>query len=127
MRVHERGVDGPEGPWSPAAPVVEIEVCRCGRTHGAESPHQAPDWPLATAWTWLTTSSLDDADDDDATDADVEGDEEVDPAGLPWWDARSRPERRRALLPLVLLGELQAGVLLRALYEVLQGPAGPVA
>ena len=81
---------------------------------------------MATAWTWLTTPPA--LDDDDAAEDDAADDDaEVDPADLPWWDARSRPERRRALLPLVLLGELQAGVLLRALYEVLSGPAGPVA
>jgi hypothetical protein len=108
----------------PAPPVVSIDVCRCWRTHDPGSPHEAPDWPLATAWAWLTTlPPVTDGLEDDLED-DLE-DEEVDPDDLPWWDARSRPERRRAILPLVLLGELQAGVLLRALWEVLQAPLGP--
>jgi hypothetical protein len=110
--------DRPEG--SGAAPVVSIDVCRCGSTHGAGTPHDVPVWPLAAAWQHLTAVPV--ADDDDEDD---DEDDEPDPADLPWWDARSRPERRRAILPLVLLGELQAGVLLRALWEVLQMPAGP--
>jgi len=108
--------DRPEG--TSAAPVVSIEVCRCGSTHEVGTPHDAPVWPLAAAWQHLTTVPFPIADDDDEP-------EEPDPDDLPWWDARSRPERRRAVLPLVLLGELQAGVLLRALWEVLQAPSGP--
>jgi hypothetical protein len=109
--------DRPEG--SGAAPVVSIDVCRCGSTHVAGTPHDAPVWPLALAWQHLTALPVDD-------DETAEGDE-PDPDDLPWWDARSRPEHRRAILSLVLLGELQAGVLLRALWEVLQAPSGPVA
>lgn len=107
---------------APTPPVVSIDVCRCGRAHDASTPHdpsrEEPDWALAQAWSWLTAAPIED-------DLDVDDDDEPDPADLPWWDARSRPERRRAILPLVLLGELQAGVLLRALWEVLQSPPGP--
>ena len=94
----------PAGP-----PQVVVEVCRCGCTPEPEEP----DWPLAQAWTWLTTLP--------------ESDEDVDPDELPWWDARSSQTRRRAVLPLVLLGELQAGVLVRALWEVAQKGSGPTA
>lgn len=117
MRVQER--DGhPAASLGPSGPTVLIDVCRCGRTHAAGAPHEEPDWPLASAWTWLTRP----------VEQPVEelADEPLEQR-LPWWDARSSPERRRAILPLVLLGELQAGVLLRALWEVLQTPPGPVA
>jgi hypothetical protein len=118
VRVSERDGRQPEGSGAgPSAPVVSIDVCRCGRTHDSGFSHHAPDWPLATAWAWLTVPPPDAVLDED--------DDEPDPADLPWWDARSRPERRRAVLPAVLLGELQAGVLLRALWEVLQAPPGP--
>lgn len=118
MRVQQREGERPEvsGALS-APPVVSIDVCRCGRTHDGRSPHEDPDWPLAQAWTWLTDVPAGLDDDLDEPDPD--------PASLPWWDARSRPGRRRAILPLVLLGELQAGVLLRALWQVLQSPPGP--
>lgn len=104
--------------------MVFIDVCRCGTVHDSASPHEAPEWPLASAWAWLTAPPAD-VETDDGPDLDDGLDDEVDPASLPWWDARSRPERRRAVLPLVLLGELQAGVLLRALWEVLRSPPGP--
>lgn len=127
---------------SSAAPEIVIEVCRCGCSGDVE--HAAPVWPLATAWAFLTRPpdarvgdvighdddlddlgerelhELDGADDDDL-------DDDLDPAALPWWDARSERGRRRAVLPLVLLGELQAGVLLRALWEVVRTPGGPSA
>lgn len=125
MRVQQREADRPEASGVvPAPPVVSIDVCRCGRSHELGSPHEEPDWPLATAWAWLTAPA---ATDDDLQDSleDEDEDGEPDPDDLPWWDARSRPERRRAMLPLVLLGELQAGVLLRALWEVLRSPPGP--
>jgi hypothetical protein len=96
----------------PVHPQVVVEVCRCGCTPEVEEP----DWPLAQAWAWLTR--LPETDDDD---------EPVEPDALPWWDARSSSNRRRAVLPLVLLGELQAGVLLRALWEVAQNGSGPQA
>jgi hypothetical protein len=129
VRVQQRDGGGAESSGAlPSSPVVSIDVCRCGRSHEPGSPHEAPDWPLATAWSWLTApvaapdvplEELELVDADDALE------DEPDPDDLPWWDARSRPERRRAVLPLVLLGELQAGVLLRALWEVLQSPPGP--
>lgn len=124
---------------SSAAPEIVIEVCRCGCSGDVE--HAAPVWPLATAWAFLTRPAdprvgdvighdddpgardrheLDGADDHDEVD-------DFDPAALPWWDARSERGRRRAVLPLVLLGELQAGVLLRALWEVVRTPGGPSA
>ena len=127
VRVHERDGGGPERAGiATAPPVVRIDVCRCGHAHGDGTPHlheveaPEPDWALASAWSWLTrpvdTDELDD-------DVDVL---EPDPGHLPWWDARSSPERRRAMLSLVLLGELQAGVLLRAVWEVVRStPAGP--
>jgi hypothetical protein len=98
---------------APGAPQVVVEVCRCGCTPEVEEP----DWPLAQAWAWLTR----------LPDGDEDPESEVDPAELPWWDARSSSHRRRAVLPLVLLGELQAGVLLRALWEVAQNGSGPTA
>ena len=106
-----------------AAPEVRIEVCRPGCTgvgHGHPEVPQA-EWPLATAWAWLTRPVEADAvaaEDDEA---------EPEPAELPWWDARSSASRRRAVLPLVLLGELQAGVLLRAVWEVVQSGSSPTA
>jgi hypothetical protein len=107
-------------------PEVRIEVCRCGCTGGehavAAPPPPEPEWPLATAWSWLTRPSA--AQDDDGLLED--DDEEPDPADLPWWDARASASKRRAVLPLVLLGELQAGVLLRAVWEVVRAP-GPQA
>lgn len=103
-----------------APPVVSIDVCRCGTAHDSTSPHEAPEWPLASAWAWLTAAPA-----EQSGEGDDGPEDEVDPASVPWWDARSRPQRRRAVLPLVLLGELQAGVLLRALWEVLQAPPGP--
>ena len=110
------------GVWlAPGSPEVRVEVCRCGCTPLDDGSAAHPDWPLAQAWSWLTapveTAEADDAEVDDAVDED----------DLPWWDARARPGRRRAVLPLVLLGELQAGVLLRAVYEVVQGGGGPTA
>lgn len=127
VRVHERDGDGPERAGIVTAPpVVRIDVCRCGKAHGDDSPHvhevevEEPEWALASAWSWLTRPVETDEVDDDL---DVL---EPDPGNLPWWDARSSPERRRAMLSLVLLGELQAGVLLRAVYEVVRStPAGP--
>lgn len=99
-----------------APPEVRIELCRCGCTgdDAGHAAHGEPEWPLATAWAWLTRPP------DGA-------DEDPDPARLPWWDARSSASRRRAVLPLVLLGELQAGVLLRAVWEVVQSGSGPTA
>ena len=94
------------------APQVVVEVCRCGCTPDVEEP----DWPLAQAWAWLTRLP-----------EDPDADPDPDPDELPWWDARSARSRRRAVLPLVLLGELQAGVLVRALWEVAQNGSGPTA
>lgn len=121
MRVEQRNGERPEafGGALAATPVVSVGACRCGTAHSSPSPHQATDWPLATAWAWLTAPPP------AAADGEPADDEDVDPASLPWWDARSRRERRRAVLSLVLLGELQAGVLLRALWEVLRAPPGP--
>jgi hypothetical protein len=123
----------------PAAPEVVIEVCRCGcvvsDSHAAQHA-AASDWPLAQAWTWLTRpvddgpAPTEEALDDVSIEAEVEADgadEDVDPASLPWWDPRSGSTRRRAVLPLMLLGELQTGVVLRAVYEVVHGPSGPMA
>jgi hypothetical protein len=117
VRVQERD-DRRSAGLSPTTPTVHIDVCRCGSTHDAGTPHESPDWPLASAWAYLTRP---------VDDVPGELDDEPEEERLPWWDARSSPERRRAILPLVLLGELQAGVLLRALWEVLQTPPGPVA
>ena len=111
-----------------AAPEVRIEVCRPGCTgvgHGHPEVPQA-EWPLATAWAWLTRPVEVEAVDEDA-DAQEDDAVEPEPAALPWWDARSSPSRRRAVLPLVLLGELQAGVLLRAVWEVVQSGSTPTA
>jgi len=133
VRVHERGenelVHAGPGDVAVRTPVVQIDVCRCGHAHAAGSPHAAAmppleaEWPLASAWSWLTRPvEPQDAEQDDAQGAEVDAD------ALPWWDARSRPERRRAMLAIVLLGELQAGVLLRAVWEVVQtSPPGPLA
>ena len=111
-----------------AAPEVRIEVCRCGCTgdeHATAAPSAPePEWPLATAWAWLTRPAATPADADGDTDEALEDD--AAPADLPWWDARASAAKRRAVLPLVLLGELQAGVLLRAVWEVVQSP-GPQA
>ena len=111
-----------------AAPEVRIEVCRCGCTgdeHAtAAPPAPEPEWPLAIAWAWLTRPAATPADADGDTDGAPEDDPA--PADLPWWDARASAAKRRAVLPLVLLGELQAGVLLRAVWEVVQSP-GPQA
>ena len=135
MRVHERGenelVQPGIGSVATRTPVVQIDVCRCGHAHAAGAPHHAeappvePDWALASAWSWLTRPvEADELVDDDVLDETAA----IDPDDLPWWDARSRPERRRAVLGLVLLGELQAGVLLRAVWEVAQStPSGPLA
>jgi hypothetical protein len=112
-----------------AVPEVRIEVCRCGCTggeHAGAAPPGGPaepEWALATAWAWLTRSPADAVDEDDLQ---AEDEDEPDPASLPWWDARASASKRRAVLPLVLLGELQAGVLLRAVWEVVQAP-GPQA
>lgn len=109
-----------------APPVVVVEVCRCGCTPHEDGTASHPDWPLATAWAWLTRV-------EPAADGDVEDDEAVSDTAVepveryPWWDARAQAARRRAVLPLVLLGELQAGVLLRAVYEVVRGGGGPTA
>jgi hypothetical protein len=117
-------------------PEVVIEVCTCGCTPQDDGTAAHPDWPLAMAWQFLTRPVhaeplvVDDLGDDlvdDVESADDETAEDVDPASLPWWDARATATRRRAVLPLVLLGELQVGVLLRALWEVAQGPSGPMA
>lgn len=111
---------GPAAAADRRPPEVVVEVCTCGCTPHADGTAAHPDWPLATAWTFLTRP-VESAPAPEAEDA-------VDPADLPWWDARSQASRRRAVLPLVLLGELQAGVLLRAVWEVLQrGPGGPTA
>ena len=109
----------------PAAPPVEVvvEVCSRGCTGHAGAPHPEPDWPLATAWAWLTRP-VEVAETGTGTETAVD---EVDAAALPWWDARASATRRRAVLPLVLLGELQAGVLLRAVWEVAQRGGGPSA
>jgi hypothetical protein len=119
------------------APEVSIEVCRCGCT-GGEHAHAAPpappepEWPLATAWSWLTRPAAEAVEveeielAEDLAAAVDEVDDEPDPDSLPWWDARASASRRRAVLPLVLLGELQAGVLLRAVYEVVQSPGTSV-
>ena len=138
MRVHERGenelVRAGMADVAERTPIVQIDVCRCGHAHAAGSPHagSAPlteppaeaEWALASAWSWLTRPVEDDevAVLDEAAEVD-DVDEDV-----PWWDARARPERRRAMLGVVLLGELQAGVLLRAVWEVVQSsPSGPLA
>jgi hypothetical protein len=114
-------------------PEVVIEVCTCGCTPQDDGTAAHPDWPLATAWQFLTrpvadTERLlgDDLVDDDAEIGEATADD-VDPSSLPWWDARSAATKRRAVLPLVLLGEVQAGVLIRALWEVAQGSTGPMA
>lgn len=119
-------------------PVVQIDVCRCGHAHAAGSPHTVTgpvteppaetEWALASAWSFLTRPVSEDerADDDAVLDGTAEA--EADPDDVPWWDARARPERRRAMLGVALLGELQAGVLLRAVWEVVQSsPSGPLA
>jgi hypothetical protein len=117
----------------PTAPEVVVEVCRCGCTPRDDGSAAHPDWPLAQAWAWLTApvetqdAGAEDGLEDDVDDGLEDDPAEVDPASLPWWDARAQPGRRRAVLPLVLLGELQAGVLLRAVYEVVTGGAGPSA
>ena len=102
-------------------PVVVVEVCRCGCTPHEDGTASHPDWPLATAWAWLTRV--------EPADMDVLDDDLAEPPAerYPWWDARAQATRRRAVLPLVLLGELQAGVLLRAVYEVVRGGGGPTA
>lgn len=114
-------------PQAPPATVVQVvvEVCRCGCTPQQDGSAAHPDWPLATAWAWLTRVDPGAGAPDDgpgAADAASDG-----PARYPWWDARAQASRRRAVLPLVLLGELQAGVLLRAVYEVVRGGGGPTA
>lgn len=140
MRVHERGENelvraGVEF-VAVRPPVVQIDICRCGHAHAAGSPHAVPgqvteppaeaEWPLAAAWSFLTRSvAVEELADDDAG---LDETAEADPDDVPWWDARARPERRRAMLGVVLLGELQAGVLLRAVWEVVQSsPSGPLA
>jgi hypothetical protein len=114
---------------SPAPPEVVVEVCRCGCTPQEDGRAAHPDWALATAWAFLTrpVEPAVEREDADAGAGAAADPDEPDPASLPWWDARSRPARRRAVLPLVLLGELQAGVLLRAVWEVVQRPGGPAA
>jgi hypothetical protein len=126
---------GAAGSGTPAtAPHVVVEVCRCGCAPADDGHAEHPDWALAVAWSYLTRpvepSSLGEPQGaPEVTDDEREDDPlpDVDPASLPWWDARSRPARRRAVLPLVLLGELQAGVLLRAVYEVMRTGGGPIA
>jgi hypothetical protein len=131
VRVHERGENELVRAGSGVierAPVVQIDVCRCGHVHAAGAPHAAtaptaePEWALASAWSWLTRPvDADDAVLDETAELDVADD-------VPWWDARASPERRRTMLGVVLLGELQAGVLLRAVWEVVQSsPTGPLA
>jgi hypothetical protein len=87
VRVQERD-DRRSAGLSPTTPTVHIDVCRCGSTHDAGTPHESPDWPLASAWAYLTRPV-----------DDVPVPDELD----------------------------EAGVLLRALWEVLQTPPGPVA
>jgi hypothetical protein len=122
-----------------SAPAVVIEVCTCGCTPDARGTHThrdpSSDWPLATAWAWLTRPVEPELRVGDGPEGDLDGDldgplesaDDDEPADYPWWDARSGASRRRAVLPLVLLGELQAGVLLRAVYEVTRGGGGPAA
>ena len=136
VRVHERGenelVRIGIGDAVERTPVVQIDVCRCGHAHAAGSPHVVaapppePDWALASAWSWLTRPV---ETDEPGSRADVLTDDTAAVrTGFPWWDARSRPERRRVVFGAVLLGELQAGVLLRAVWEVAQStPPGPLA
>jgi hypothetical protein len=104
---------GAESLAGAGAPPVVVDVCRCGCSGG----HPEPEWALATAWAWLTRQ----VEDAPAPVAEPLAEQ------VPWWDARASRERRRAVLPLVLLGELQAGVLLRAVWEVVQTPGGPTA
>lgn len=137
MRLGETG-GGPA-----PTPPVRIETCRCGCArpdHLADDarPGEPPEWPLATAWAWLTrpvppadrpaAGSLDElpgeALGEGLGEPPAEPTVTIGRADVPWWDARSRTGRRRAVLPLVLLGELQAGVLLRALYELVKGKTG---
>lgn len=99
---------------------VVVEDCRCGCTP-VRAEDEGPEWPLATAWAWLTAPPPM-APGQPA--ADEPGPEPAPDRDLPWWDARSRAGKRRAVLPLVLLGELQVGVLLRAVYEVVKGKTG---
>lgn len=112
-----------------AASHVVVEECRCGCTAPqARADPGGPEWPLAIAWAWLTAQPpaapgrpASDGPDDAGPEPQSGSEPERD---LPWWDSRARPGRRRAVLPLVLLGELQAGVLLRAVYEVAKGKTG---
>lgn len=104
----------------PAMVPVTVEPCTCGCTGEPEQP--APEWPLAQAWQWLTRPvepSPEPVDEAPLDEAPVE-----DGARVPWWDARASAGRRRAVLPLVLLAELQAGVLARAVWQVLRQRSG---
>lgn len=111
----------------PAAPPVVVEVCTCGCTPRVDGTATHPEWPLAAVWAALTAPVEPAVDEDDVGDSAEAALDEDDEDDVPWWDARADARRRRALLPLVLLGELQAGVLLRAVYEVVQGGGGPTA
>lgn len=109
------------------APEVVIELCTCGVPGTHERHDVEADWPLATAWAWLTRPVEPEADavhEPAPEPARDPADEPADLRRVPWWDARSGSGRRRAVLPLVLLGELQAGVLARAVWEVVRGRSG---
>lgn len=82
---------------APPAPTVSVRVCSCpGSVPGFGHDHP-PETEFEQRSRW--------------------GRRPPDPDRVPWWDARASPERRRAMLAALLIAELQAGVMLRAVYE----------
>lgn len=86
-----------DSPPARPAPPVSISVCTCpGSVPGFGHEHPADPEPDGQG-RWRRRPP--------------------DPDRAPWWDARASPERRRAMLAALLIAELQAGIMLRAVYE----------